>query len=284
MTRPVPYWLALALVLVAPLVLLGCSTFRSSDDELLERLSEAPSEPEIVYANVQGWRLRALRAGSPDAPRVLMIHGAPGSLDDFERYFSRTELLERAELVSIDRPGYGYSEHGRIETSVREQARLLEPFLVPGTIAVGHSYGGTLAARIAMEYPDDISGLVLVAASVSPEDELIFFFNAPFEWPVFNWTLSPDWRVANAEKVTRVAELREMEPLWPRIRVPTVVVHGTDDFLVPYEHALYAMERLTNAPAELVTLEEESHFVIWSREELISDIILRMLESVDTDQ
>lgn len=262
---------------IATLALMGCSSFRASDNRVLENLADAPGEPTVRSVSVDDWTIRLLEAGDPRHPQVVFIHGAPGSLDAFEPYFRVPELLKAAHLVSVDRPGYGFSDHGRIVTSIRRQAELLRPLVRPGAILVGHSYGATTAVRFAMEYPELVGGLVLVAGSLSPDDERIFFFNRPLERRVLNWMLSRDWRVANAEKVTRVAELTEMIPLWQRVTAPVAIIHGTDDSLVPYPHAEFARERLVNAPVTFVPLEGASHFILWQEVDLITATILDLI-------
>lgn len=274
MRSTLPFWGALTVIILMPLLLVGCSSFRANDESVLEEVADAPVELRMRHREIDGWSIRYLESVSPRTPQVVLIHGAPGSLDSFAPYFRDEPLATSVRLTAPDRPGYGYSDYGRIVTEVREQARLLRPLIEPGAIIVGHSYGGTVAARLGMDYPELVGGLVLVSASVSPEHERIFFFNGPMEWPLLNWMLSPGWRLANAEKVTRVAELREMEPLWSRIRVPVTVIHGTEDELVPYEHARYAVDRLSAVAAELITLEGEGHFILWSEVDLIRDAIL----------
>ena len=270
---------ALAASIIFAILASGCATFSVSDEQLLSELEGAPVPTRIRYTEVDDWTIRSLESGDPSQPQVVLIHGAPGSLDAFSGYFKIERLVERVHLVSADRPGYGESDHGRIETSIERQAELLRPLIRRGAILVGHSYGGTTALRIAMDYPELVGGLVIVAGSLSPEHERIFFFNRPMEWPVFNWMMSRSWKVANAEKVTRIAELERMLPLWPRVTAPTVLFHGTNDSLVPYPHSVFADSQLVNAETRLLTLEGESHFILWSEQERIVDAILSLIRT-----
>jgi pimeloyl-ACP methyl ester carboxylesterase len=62
------------------------------------------------------------------------------------------------------------------EQSLRMQSACLAPLLRLGKsakkpILVGHSLGGPVAARLAMDYPDEVGGLILVAPSIDPELE-----------------------------------------------------------------------------------------------------------------
>lgn len=236
--------------------------------------------PEIRYYEIDGRQIRYLTTDRPELPRVLFIHGAPGSLDAFSTYFELPQLTYQFELVSVDRPGYGYSGFGDSVTSLAEQARLLEPLLTDRTILVGHSYGGTIGVRLAIEYPERVAGLVLVAAAVDPENERTFFFNAPAEWRIVRWAVPKAWRVANREKVTHVAELTAMLPLWSRVRAPTVIMQGSRDRIVPVENARFAAAQLEGrVPVDLQILDGESHFILWGQRELIAQAIAELDQS-----
>mgnify|MGYP006422752319 CR=1 FL=1 len=82
-----------------------------------------------------------------------------------------------ASRRAAHRLGYGNSTPGH-ELSLEAHARSLEPFLT-GTfssdaqrgvrpILVGHSCGGPVALRAAVEYPDLVGGVVLVAGATDP--------------------------------------------------------------------------------------------------------------------
>ncbi len=105
--------------------------------------------------------------GDSARPVVLFIHGAPSSLSFFNEFFKDTALLNRAQLVAVDRPGYGYSDFGRVETSVVRQAELLQPLIdryrnAPYLMIVGSSYGGSVSARLAMNNPGRVDHVVVV--------------------------------------------------------------------------------------------------------------------------
>ncbi len=82
--------------------------------------------------------------------------------------------------MSVDRPGFGKSNLGRPERSLQRQAASIAPVLqnnnaAKRAILVGHSLGGPLIVRLAIDYPELVGGLILVAPSVDPALE-------PKEW------------------------------------------------------------------------------------------------------
>lgn len=98
---------------------------------------------------------------------VVMIHGNPGDLHDFE--FGTLDLLARNyHAIAFDLPGHGLSKTPRkAKGTIQEQAVILHQALtalgVKDPILVGHSWGGAIALAYALLYPQDIAALVLLA-------------------------------------------------------------------------------------------------------------------------
>ena len=113
------------LVALPLIVLSACSQFRASDAQIAEELDDANVTPTFSYLESGDRAIRYMVVGTDDQPRVLFFHGAPGSLDAFNPYFEIPELRAAAQLVSVDRPGYGYSDYGRTEPDLVRQAELL---------------------------------------------------------------------------------------------------------------------------------------------------------------
>ena len=255
------------------------------------QFSEAGVEARIDSYRADGIELRYAETGahvSGDGANagVLFIHGAPGSLDAFFPFLTDNRLTKEFRLFSVDRPGYGFSDFGNPTTSLRRQAALIVPLLrraaqAGRVVVVGHSYGATIAVRLAMDYPRLVHGLILVAGAVDPFVEPIFWFNEPAEWPIVKWAVPAVWQVANAEKLTHVEELEKMLPLWRDLTVPIHAFHGTNDGLVPVENA-YFVEGLSSGPTELTIYEGAGHFILWERsEDIVNSIFSMMDRSVD---
>ncbi|MGD1894975.1 MAG: alpha/beta fold hydrolase [Cyclobacteriaceae bacterium] len=69
-----------------------------------------------------------------------------------------------------------------------------------------------------------------------------------------------------------------MQSLWSKVTVPTTIIHGEKDKLVPIENAYFAQEQLVNAPVTAVIELEMNHLIPWNRPDLIKDAILGYLE------
>jgi len=277
--------IGLLLVLLLP----QCISIRMSDEKVARYFANRPVKPTFGYTPesptsraVQYVWTEGSRTGADTLPMVLFIHGSPGSWDAFIGFLADSTLYSRAQLVSVDRPGFGKSGLGKAERSLKAQVAALAPLLnlsrsKQKPILVGHSLGGPVAARLAMDYPDRVGGLILVAPSIDPDLEKKEWYrplgNA---FPVRYW-LPTELRVSNQEILPLKEELRQMLPLWATIRVPVIVIQGEDDPLVPPANALFAKRMLINAPVTIQMIPNMNHFIPWSRPDLIHDAILHQL-------
>jgi pimeloyl-ACP methyl ester carboxylesterase len=263
----------------------GCQ-FRMSKSEIDSFLSENKLKGQAESYRAGKQLIHYVRVGDRQPVRVIFVHGSPGSLSAFIDYLSDSALLARAELISVDRPGFGNSNFGYAEPSLSKQSRLLRPLLDreagQRTILVGHSLGGPVIARMAMDYPDLVDGLVLVAASIDPNLEpKEAWFRVPLSTPFLRWLVPRSFRASNDELVGLKGELEEMVPGWSQIKVPVTVIQGGKDGFVPAANADFARRMLTHAEVDFVLDPEWDHFIVWSRPELIREAVLRQITAYE---
>jgi len=264
----------------------SCLQFRMSTSEVNRYFTHAKKKGTLHSYAVNSYRtINYLKVGDDHLPLVIFVHGSPGSLSAFIDFMADTILLQHAQLISVDRPGFGHSNFGWAEPSLKNQAACLKPILEENKnhrpiFLVGHSLGGPVIARMAMDYPELIDGLILVAGSIDPDLEPHeTWFRAPLATPFLRWLLPGAFRASNEELYKLKPELQEMLPLWSRITVPVIVIQGKKDVLVPAANADFAKKMLVNsASVEFVFKEDMNHFVPWSNPELIHDAILRMIQ------
>lgn len=144
-------------------------------------------------------------------PTLVLIHGASTSLLDFESSL-RPHLEQVARVISIDRPGHGYSERGNAAqlskrygltqqaehndwVNPRLQARLiasaLEQLGINNAIWIGHSWAGSVVLAALLDESVPISAGVLIAGATHPwESGNAWHVNLaahPFLGPIFTW-------------------------------------------------------------------------------------------------
>ncbi|MDJ0920052.1 MAG: alpha/beta hydrolase [Henriciella sp.] len=119
-----------------------------------------------VRVPVNGADVHVIEAGE-QGPVVLMIHGASANAREYT-WTLAPQLEDTHRVLMADRPGHGYSERPKnaheLGVQAAQMAGALEA-LAPGerAIVVGHSFGGAVALRVALDFPDLVDGLVLLA-------------------------------------------------------------------------------------------------------------------------
>jgi pimeloyl-ACP methyl ester carboxylesterase len=279
-------WIAITLpiVLFSSLMFLvdGCMQFRMSKSEV-DAYFATKERKGVLHHYPAGKRTMSyLEVGDSALPLVVFVHGSPGSLSAFIDFMADTALLAHAMLITVDRPGFGASNFGYAEPSLEKQAALLKPILENHKsqrpiILVGHSLGGPLIARMAMDYPHLIDGLVMVAPSIDPELEPNEWFRGPLATPFLKWMLPRSIRASNDEIYHLKPELEEMMPMWGKIKARTIVIQGKKDSLVPPGNADFARKMMTGADVKVVMVDGMDHFVPWNHPYLIRDAVLELL-------
>ena len=199
--------------------------------------------------------------------RVIFVHGTPGQAVDYYRLIRNAPV--DVEYIAVDRPGYGETTPYKLHASLEVQADALAPLLVEKNgkkpIVVGHSSGGPIAAMLAIRHGDKMGGLILASASLDPalEPDPVFvqqLGNAP----VISWFVPKDLQIINRELLSLPDQLSAMTPKLADIEVPTIVMHGTADVLVPFGNVAYMEQHLTGTPyRETVAAQGLGHEIPW---------------------
>lgn len=219
-------------------------------------------------------------------PLVVFVHGSPGSWDNYIHFLSNKSLLARARMASVDRPGFGESGAGLHQPSMAEQAADIVPLIQAQkqgqpVVLVGHSLGGPVVARLAMDFPDLVDAVIMVAPSIDPELEKTKWYQIPAEWKLLSWMVPSVLQVTNREILPLKGELEKMLPLWKNIRMPVTVIQGELDKLVPAGNADFAAKVLTKDQLHMVRVADMNHFVPWNRPDLIEQAIFRHLDALE---
>ena len=215
-------------------------------------------------------------------PLVVFVHGTPGGWHNQASFLYNEFLRDRFHMISMDRLGHG-SSVGEIEPSLQAQAASFKALLDrdttgKGAIMVGHSLGGPIIARTAMDYPEQVSGLVFIASSGDPKRSLKWYNTVGGFLPV-RWFLSQDLKRANQEILPLKKQLKAMLPLWKNITVPTVIIQGGKDKLVNPKNADFLKTELLNAKVEMVIESEDDHFLHWRRPNLVIDALAGFIDN-----
>jgi pimeloyl-ACP methyl ester carboxylesterase len=132
-----------------------------------------PHADRSRFLNLDGIRVHYQEFGDETAPPVILIHGYTASVYVWK---SAAPLLAEAGLrvIAIDLVGFGYTEKPRyFDYTIQSQARMVSRFMdrlgIGRACIVGSSYGGAVAATLALDYPERVEKLVLVDAVINDD-------------------------------------------------------------------------------------------------------------------
>lgn len=276
-----------SLLLIAWIIAIqaGCFTMRTPDSEwpaAMQKQGQVLPPTFLDIPDKTGRLIHAVYMPAADSlPLVVLVHGSPGSADAYMSYLADTNLTKKARLVTIDRPGFGYTQgFGKPEPSIEMQAASIQAVIeqiAPDQKVwlVGHSLGGPVIARFAMDYPGQTAGLVLVAASIDPELEEHPWWQSAINPPPMKWLIPKSFWTSNAEIKPLEGELKKMLPIWDKITCPVRLLHARNDRLVPVANANFAGRVLTNCPdLKADILPDGDHFILWNRYEIVRKAIV----------
>jgi pimeloyl-ACP methyl ester carboxylesterase len=149
--------------------------------------------------DVAGARLRVVQLGPRDAagPAVVLVHGASANLETLRQPLGDL-IAKKHRVILVDRPGHGGStREGTDATSPSVQARMIDEMLgklgVERAVFILHSWSGALGAAMALDHPQRVAGLVMLAPATHPWSGGVGIFNhiatMPVVGPLLAYTL-----------------------------------------------------------------------------------------------
>lgn len=165
-------WLVAAAVFLAVSAVLGVVSYR------INRRIERQVPINGRFLEIGGERIHYTDEGR--GPALLMIHGLSGCARNLTHSLA-PQLREQFRVITIDRPGSGYSTRARgASADLPAQASLVAKFIrtldLGQPLVLGHSLGGAVALSLALDHPQSVSGLVLVAPLTHPQRMLPLVF------------------------------------------------------------------------------------------------------------
>ncbi len=244
------------------------------------------------YINVNGWRTRYVRAGE-QGPPIVFLHGLGASLESW--HLNVHALGDEFRAFAPDIVYFGKSAKPERDPQhadfVEFTRHFIDTFDLDRVLLVGNSMGGAIAARVAMDFPERVAGLMLVnSAGFGPE--LAWWLRLRTLIDVRPTGTPPPWlarlglraifddparlsdemlelliRVEQDIESMRVArrvlnigvDWRGLKPILleqirdaaHQINVPTLILWGKQDRVVPLRHAFEARKKIPHARIHL---------------------------------
>jgi len=152
--------------------------------------------PRGNFLQLTGARIHYLERGSGQP--IVMVHGLGGQSGNFT-YGLVDELAREYRVVVVDRPGAGYStresdDSARLRMQAAVVADVIRKLGLDRPLVVGHSLGGAIALAMALDSPDAIGSLALLAPLTHVPKQVPAPFrplDIPSKWVrwVISWTL-----------------------------------------------------------------------------------------------
>ena len=209
--------------LPAPVLIAGAGAALIGGLALFSKITATRAEvmvpPDGDFMDLDGTRLHFVDKG--EGPAIVMIHGLAGQMRNFG-YAMFDRLAKDHRVILVDRPGSGYSlASSELGSNVRAQAsvigKLIERLNLDRPLIVGHSLGGAVALALALDHPDLVGALALIAPLSQPQDEPPEVFKAlAIESPIVRravaWTVATPIGLAKGPDTTRAVFAPEPVP------------------------------------------------------------------------
>ncbi|WP_270353047.1 alpha/beta fold hydrolase [Microbacterium testaceum] len=248
-----------------------------------------------------------LGTGTP----ILFLHGSgTGVTAAANWWLNLPELSELGRCIAIDSIGYGQTvvaegtEYG-IREWVRHAVRVLDALGIEKTWIVGNSLGGWLAFQFAIDFPERVAGIVSMGTGGAKLTAALQGHSSPVLTPegvrqtlelfVVDKTLVTDELVAlryasalNDTASSRLAEVvaardrdRTALPLdfdvLARLAVPVLLIHGTQDAVIPVSRTWELVNTIPHADAHIFS--QCGHWSQVERAEDFNEVVGRFLRS-----
>lgn len=243
-------------------------------------------------------------------PPCVLLHGW-GMHGGVWRETAR-ELATQHQVISVDLPGHGHSEPLPEQDSLPALAGAIAGVIPPHSRVVGWSLGGMVAMRLAIDHPDRVAQLLLVASTprfvtgpdwthaLTPEvlEDFARRLRADTTATVRQFlalqvmggeqeprtlarlraviSAAPPPRPAALEGGLSILRSASLLPLLDRILQPVTLIHGQRDTLIPWAAAEALRERLPRARLHLMPRAAHAPFLSHPGE-----FLALMLEALD---
>lgn len=225
--------------------------------------------------------------GNKDGKNIVLLHGWGQNIEMMDPIGKR--LDKDFYITNIDLPGHGKSEEPTKEYNIYDYYEVVKELLnkldIKNPILIGHSFGGRIAIIYAAK--EKVDKLVLLASPFKKSNKdkslkvrILKFLN---KVPVLN-KLAPymkkkigsrDYKNASSmmRKILVNTVNEDLEKYLKDIRIPTLLIWGTNDREASIEDAKYAEDIMENAG--LVVYEGATHYAYLER----IDQTIRVLNS-----
>lgn len=259
----------------------SCMKFRISDNKAKQEFIQKGLQVNFYYTGDNNSGVHYAKTGSDSLPTLFFVHGSPGSWDAFKIYMMDTSLLSHFRIISVDRPGFGYTDFGtayRLEeqcvfiNKVIEKENNKKPVHL-----VGHSIGGPVIVHLAQSHPEEFASLTILAGSISPYEEPKEYWRYLFMYTPLKLFMPGAFRPSNDEIIYFKKDLYHIDTMYASLKMPVTFFHGDKDKFVNVKNVEYGKRKLADNPGvKVIIIPGANHFIPWEHFDLIKTHLLSL--------
>ncbi|WP_276501085.1 alpha/beta fold hydrolase [Terrimonas pollutisoli] len=271
------------LILCLWIVLAQCVVFKFRwSDSKAHKLFAARQVPLDIHDTIIDKRhLHYAISGSDSLPSLIFLHGSPGSSMNYAEYMWDPDLQKKFRLVSIDRPGFGFSDFGQ-PLHLQDQCKLILPLLQSlktkqPMYVCGHSLGAPIAIQLAASDPNLFETIIIASGSIDAKQEKKETWRKimnvrPLYW-LFPGALGP----SNTELIYLKTDLLPLQQEFKKVTCKVHFIHGDKDKWVPIQNIAYGTAMLINAEKITIdTIAGAQHLIPWKNKKEFRDMLLNL--------
>lgn len=271
------------LVLSVWIFLSQCLILRNRwGDQKAYRIFAARNVPLSIHDTIiNGHHLHYACSGPDSLPALVFIHGSPGSWMNYQAYMCDSSLQKKFRMISIDRPGFGYSDFGHA-MHLQEQCALILPLLQTLKTAqpmflCGHSLGGPVAVQLAALAPGLFNTIIIAAGSIDVQLEKKETWRRIMNVKPLYWLLPGAFGPSNTEILFLKKDLIPLQQEFKKITCNVHFIHGDKDDWVPIGNVAYGINMMVNAKTIVSdTLRGADHLFPWKNKNEFRELLLKL--------
>jgi len=261
------------------------------------------------WITVNGLKIRYLESGKGKKKHILFIHGLGAAADRWMKI--PEELSSDFHSIAIDLPGFGESDKPKkMDYTIDQFRQIIISFLNEISIhneeisLIGHSLGGYIASELAIQNQNKVSQLVLIDSSgmlAKPTTILEEYLEAAMNPTQDNVRKVFEKMVADPKRITQQLVdgfirrinmpnakyafestlvnsattqigLKRLEKINP---IPTLILWGVDDKVIPVEHSKFFKESIDNSILEII--QDAGHAPFTEKPDQVSKLLRNFL-------
>jgi len=228
-------------------------------------------------------------------PTLLFIHGAGGSHKIWEK-----QVGFFCNAIAVDLPGHcaGIGKRA-VDDYVKDVKKFCDEKGLRNVVLIGHSMGGAIAQKFALDYPEYLKAIVLVSTGAKLPVNPIIFEAIKRNYAEAIELIREFAFSKKAASDIKEMVLQEMKNIGPEvvygdfeacdkfnimdrlkeIKTPTLIICALDDQLTPVKYSEYLKNNISNSKLEVIA--NAGHMVMQEKPKEFNEKLEKFIKELD---